>query len=251
MPPSTSDLALPAESRVPAKSKSLTRAKIVLKVNNGPSGAFAPLTEFTLFPKLPGELQLMVWKNAQFPRIVTLKPGKPQLPALLHVCHDSRKQCIQAGYQLWIRDMNTGFVISPGHDILLLDKTSFSDSIDYHLNSFHTLRCRSIKRSMLESIERVALSMDEVVRIWKQQCIHCFFVSKLQDWFPNVKELIILLRPGPLGSTYDDLYEVTDSKSTILHSHILDLRDRFEQAQKEDACKGIELKFMRNEKWIT
>ncbi|KAG4415868.1 hypothetical protein IFR04_010995 [Cadophora malorum] len=251
MSSSTSESILPAEATVPAKFKSSARIKIVSKVNASNSIVVFDLTEFTLFSKLPGELQLMVWKNAHFPRIVTLKPGMSQLPALLHACHDSRKECIKAGYQFAIRDMNTGFVMSPWQDILFLDQTSFSKSMGYHLNSFHTLRCRSIKRSMLEPIERLALSVSEMVRIWQQQCMHCFFSGKLQQWFPNIKEVIIVVRPGPLGTTYDDLYEVTDSTSPVVHDHIHAIKNQFGYAQKDESCKGMKLKFMRNEKWIT
>lgn len=81
--------------------------------------------------------------------------------------------------------------------------------------------------------------------------MHCFFCGKLQEWFPNIKEVIVIVRPGPLGSTYDDLYEVTDSTSPVLHDHIRAIKTQFEYAQKDESCKGIELKFMRNEKWIT
>ncbi|KAK0125457.1 hypothetical protein ONS95_000530 [Cadophora gregata] len=251
MPPSISEISLPVEPQLSAKSKLRCRTEIILRVNSATSAKLVHLTQFTIFPKLPGELQFLVWQNAIFPRVVTLKPGKPQLPALLHACHDSRRECILAGYQFWIRDMNTGFVISPWQDILLLDKTSFADSMSYHTHSIHTLRCKSIKRSMFKSIERLAFSVDEIVRIWKLECIHCFFVGTLRDWFPQVVEVIILLRLGPLGSTYDDLYEVTNSTSKILDNHIRDITKQFKHAQDCGFCKGVELKFMRNEKWIT
>ncbi|KAH6724224.1 hypothetical protein BKA61DRAFT_25820 [Leptodontidium sp. MPI-SDFR-AT-0119] len=267
MPPSTSK-SKPAKATTRSKAKDstiiasenalipLTAAKVSIRSKAKGSTAVAsendlPFTVFTLFPKLPGELQLIVWRNSHFPRIVTLKPSKSQFPPLLHACSDSRKECIKAGYQFWIRDMKTGFVMSPWQDVLLLDKTSFSASINYHINSFHTIQCRQVKLDMLEPIEKLAFSVHEVMEIWRAQCFHCFLLTKLTEVFPNLKELMIILRPGPLGASYDDLYEVKDCTSSYLKTAIVDVQTTFKNAQEEGSCKGIELKMMRVEKWIT
>lgn len=249
----------PAKAKAPAKAKVPTKVKTPSKAKAKAStattivneNALVLLTDFIIFPKLPGELQLMVWKNCHFPRIVTLKPSKSQFPALLHACSDSRQECIKAGYQFYIRDMETGFVISPWKDILLLDRTSFSTSLSYHMNSFHTIKCRQVNADMLKPIEKLAFSVQEVNEIWRQQCFHCFLMTKLSPVFPNLKELIIILRPGPSGADYDDLYEVKDCTSASLKTAMTDIKRVFKNAQDDGKCKDIMLKIMRNEHWST
>ncbi|KAH7342702.1 hypothetical protein BKA65DRAFT_586736, partial [Rhexocercosporidium sp. MPI-PUGE-AT-0058] len=241
----------PSKSKTMSPAKASTRSKAKAPITIDSENASTPLLVFTLFSKLPGELQLMVWGNSHFPRIVTLKPSKAQLPPLLHACSDSRKECIKAGYQLWIRDMKTGFVMSPWKDILFLDKTSFSESMSYHINSFHTIRCRQVKLKMLEPIERLAFSVLEVMEIWRTQCFHCFLTNKVAEVFPNLKELIVILRPGPLGADHDDLYEVKDCASPYLKGAIVDVQNSFKNAQNEGSCKDVQLKMMRVEHWTT
>lgn len=70
--------------------------------------------------------------------------------------------------------------------------------------------------------------------------------------------VIIILRPGPLGSSFEDLYEVAPTLTLTDNDHIqkimTDIRSCFEHAQ---TCKStlvkftnVKLTFMRFEKWI-
>lgn len=74
---------------------------------------------------------------------------------------------------------------------------------------------------------------------------------KLEELFPGLKELIIILRPGCEGTDYEDLYEVDDINNEFLKTVVKDVKGAFENAQKEGSCQDMELKFMRNEKWVT
>lgn len=76
------------------------------------------LREFTLFPKLPFELRIMIWQYGLQPRIVEIKIRDPQqdskngkritegqysntpIPILLYTCTESRQALKAAGYEL-------------------------------------------------------------------------------------------------------------------------------------------------------
>lgn len=82
---------------------------------------------------------------------------------------------------------------------------------------------------------------------------------------------MIILRPGPLGSDYEDLNEVTNSNSPFLQTIIDDVNSTFNHAQnpnniltannangipnihqqepEPNIWKDVKLKFMRLEKW--
>lgn len=182
-------------------------------------------------------------------RIITLKAAK--VPVVFHICSDSRREAIKAGYQIHIRDMKSGLIINPQFDILHLDRASFPNELGYHIHAFHTIKCRNIKKAMLKPVQRLAFSMHEVLEIWKTQCFHCFLLTKPDDIFPELKELIIILRPGPLGAGFDDLYEVNTSTTIHLESAIEDVKKTFKDAQEEGALKGVKLRFMRTEKLVT
>ncbi|PBP27465.1 hypothetical protein BUE80_DR001811 [Diplocarpon rosae] len=238
--------ALPAVPKIKwvVKSKHLATA-------GAPARAELVFDAFTRFAQLPSELQLMVWREAIAGngRILTLK--KSPVPAVFHACSDSRREAIKAGYQICNQDCQSGYVIQPGLDILFLDRTAFPASTNYHVNAFHTLRCNHINKSMLEPVQRLALSVKEVLSIWNTICFHCFLLKNLDGFFPNLKELVIILRPGALGSGYDDLYEVQESSSAYLDTIIDDIKERYRDALEDHKALGkIQLKFMRIEKFV-
>ncbi|PBP18536.1 hypothetical protein BUE80_DR010677 [Diplocarpon rosae] len=207
---------------------------------------------FTRFAQLPSELQLMIWREARagHGRILTLK--KSPVPAVFHACSDSRREAIQAGYQICNQDFQSGNVIQPELDILFLDRTAFPTSTNYHINAFHTLQCHHISKSMLEPVQRLALSVNEVLSIWDTICFHCFLLKSLAGVFPNLKELMIIMRPGALGAGYDDLYEVQESSSAYLDTIIDDIKERFRDALEDHKALGnIQLKFMRIETFVS
>lgn len=61
--------------------------------------------------------------------------------------------------------------------------------------------------------------------------------------------LIIILRPGPLGANYQDLYEVEKSDNPTTQTIIDDTKETFKHAQEDVFFKDVKLKFMRIEKW--
>jgi hypothetical protein len=90
----------------------------------------APLREFHLFPRLPVEIQALVWKAAyETPHITSISYHPvdhrmylraPRIPALAHVCHESRRY-FKAGKVINIKGENHGAYFNNKMDILLLD----------------------------------------------------------------------------------------------------------------------------------
>ncbi|CZR57295.1 uncharacterized protein PAC_07184 [Phialocephala subalpina] len=221
---------------------------------------------FPQFAKLPIEIRLMIWHEACVPRIVGMKPAN--IPGIAHACKNSRDI---AKYYFKIRDFKTGIFMDPKMDILHFDRTSFSPEIGYHVSAYHTLRCRKVSSNLLKRVERVAMSVDEVLNVWKIECFHCFLTTKMINYFPNIKELMIILRPGPLDSDYEDLNEVTKSDNPWIQTIIDDVNATFNHAQnpkktlaannansipnihekgpEKNIWKDVQLKFVRLEKW--
>ncbi|KUJ21961.1 uncharacterized protein LY89DRAFT_665111 [Mollisia scopiformis] len=207
--------------------------------------------EFYLFARLPAEIQLMIWKQALVPRIVGLKPDK--IPAIFHACYASRKvsKYIFQNSQAH----KTGVLLNPEVDILFFDRSSFSIQASYHTSAHHTLRCNETPSIITRHVQRVAFSVREIKTCWTLECFHCFMVYKLAVRFPELKELIIILRPGPLGAGYDDLYETElSSENNRTDSFLGDIKDMFKHAQKHKTLKAswknVQLKLMRNETWV-
>jgi len=85
--------------------------------SSSPATASSPLTEFHLFPQLPGELRLKIWKLAlSTPRVVDIDCTKQSVegerrwverfysstpqPALLHACQESRFEALSTNTYL-------------------------------------------------------------------------------------------------------------------------------------------------------
>lgn len=180
----------------------------------------------------------------------------------------------EAKYHFWSRDFNTGLLAHPKVDILLMDPISFSPKLEYHEDAFHTIQCNRtrINSKMFKPMERVALTIREVMNVWNRECFHCFLTSELDPMFPNLKELIIILRLGPhLHVEYDDLYEVEKSEQRFQKKFIEDIRSTFTRSapyskfswraskanfsfsssaqDKDEKLVDVQLKFMRLEHW--
>lgn len=242
----------------------IARLKTKIKAEKAKSSCHT----FTLFPKLPTELQSMIWMWVinDKGRLVTLKPS---IPAFLQACSDSRQLAFKAGYQIHTRSGSTYALkfapvdecsrdpaaFKPDLDILFLDRTSFPPVLEYHYNAVHTLTCSRVKKAMLRPVRRLALSVREVTKIWKTQCFHCFLRRDFEGLFPDLEELIIILRPGSLGADFNDLYEVEEGAATTMDSAYLkkimtDISRTFTHAKQEDRQQGVELKFMRMETFV-
>ncbi|KAF8854673.1 hypothetical protein BDZ45DRAFT_29102 [Acephala macrosclerotiorum] len=271
-PPRSGPLAIRLAANTPARNTRSKAAALGSPILAGDetwkklSSSEAPPKMFPQFAKLAIEIRLMIWREACVPRIVGMKPAK--IPGIAHACKDSRDV---AKYYMKIRDFKTGVFMDPKMDVILFDRSSFSPEIGYHVSAYHTLRCRNVSSNLFEKVERVALSIDEVLAIWRIECFHCFLTNKMVYYFPNIKELMIILRPGPLGSDYEDLNEVITSNSPFLQTIIDDINSTFSHAQnpkkalaannfngipnihkqepEPNIWKDVKLKFVRLEKW--
>lgn len=71
---------------------------------------------------------------------------------------------------------------------------------------------------------------------------------------PNLEEVMVLGRRGPMGSTIDDLYEDPRLQNVDLQNVegrgvVKDILARVEEAKTAGACRDLKLTFVRVEKW--
>lgn len=80
----------------------------------------------------------------------------------------------------------------------------------------------------------------------------------LEQVCPNLKELIFLFRPGPLGATIDDLYEyvtlddlysVQDVVGENPQGDLDKILTSFQKVKANGKWKSLKLTFARNETW--
>ena len=70
----------------------------------------------------------------------------------------------------------------------------------------------------------------------------------LEELCPNLVELIVMVRRGPLGSDFDDLYEVDQVPAGVTANKDLVL-STLQNEQARGYWKDLKLTFMRNETW--
>jgi hypothetical protein len=59
-----------------------------------------------------------------------------------------------------------------------------------------------------------------------------------------------ILRPGPLGSTTEDIYEIDEAESENLAQDKMDtVRGTFQEAKTKGLLASVNLTFMRTEAW--
>jgi len=120
-----SEYKLELESKLDCAWISLTN----IDIEAGSANKVTPLAEFTLFPKLPKELQIKIWSYYRCPRVILMRQSGALLnkffgPPATRVCRDARIE-IMKNYTFIQSDEdghidNTGTWIDPGADTILL-----------------------------------------------------------------------------------------------------------------------------------
>jgi hypothetical protein len=94
-------------------------------LSNGNADNQEPLSTFTLFPLLPTELRLRIWRLATFTRVVSFIPGGGKAPSVLSACRESRTEsrklyrlCIRASSPI-LRDPDPPFKIVPEYGFFI------------------------------------------------------------------------------------------------------------------------------------
>ncbi|KAK4683219.1 hypothetical protein QC764_123180 [Podospora pseudoanserina] len=144
--------------------------------------------EFHLFPFLPAELRLQIWRLALSPRVVVLtqsftSPTPP--PTLLSVCHESRQESLRSLVLLPL--INTYF--HPGTDILYYPRPV--SPLGYSTPSPPADIC-------LELITKVAVDYvsSEIRREWEVYNKYSFLKS-----FPNLEEGYLVINAQESSSS--------------------------------------------------
>lgn len=189
--------------------------------------------EFTLFPKLPGELRDMIWKESMTPRLVVVEPSgivymrcpaytKKVLPAQL---------CVNSESRFWaLRRYSLRFTIT----------------LIVNLDGQHTWDCHNFRGSRHHA--NVVMSPDDTLGLLGWDCVPHGVKQKLQvesvnwdsPWMgnwpntssggaqPEVKKVAFLGRK--LGSRAEIIHALNSTVSwdvnTILHADSTKLRRR-------------------------
>ncbi|KAE8444896.1 hypothetical protein EG329_014144 [Mollisiaceae sp. DMI_Dod_QoI] len=152
---------------------------------------------FPTFKKLPIEIQLQIWNDAIAdigPRVVTLAPKSGEVPALLHACHDSRKEAKKIFSSLVNLGIGFGQVkgfealVNYHTDIVFLTEMRYTrepgnNPLAYAMNFYSEL---------LKPVKKLAIKMghfgySDFHRTWIKE--H-YFWDKLSAACPNIEELV-------------------------------------------------------------
>jgi hypothetical protein len=255
------------------------------QVNENRSGS----PTFHLFPALPSELRLEIWKMAaNTQRIVTLEhvtretnyhsPGRGY-PAVLAASRGSREATIpfftMETFETRMYDTQQADNIYRDHFFIL----NCDDDIFYVHNDLICPSCRTIHSIGLEMIQRLAIPIPAVISLTGSSADserltirHCdlqreYFWRKLAEDLPNLKELslIFLEAEEQIPQEYDDLTEYWDGPSLKFLNHLQDLWShalpeheimdstiaRVDQVQgMRGILRGLTIKFMRRKDWV-
>jgi hypothetical protein len=111
---------------------------------------------------------------------------------------------------------------------------------------------RSRSQPITEHVQKVAMTAKELKKMLFNECGHvsCCLQFYLPDFFPALKEFILVLRPGPMGATAEDLYEVHSGDGHHYHQELIDeVTEAFDEMQKMGSLQNVKLSFMRLEQW--
>ncbi|KAF8854666.1 hypothetical protein BDZ45DRAFT_28966 [Acephala macrosclerotiorum] len=197
---------------------------------------------FTLFKKLPFELQIKIWNHAIAdidPRIVTLAPKSGEVPALLNTCHASRKELrraftvlIDLGLQYGQR---TGFeaLVNYETDTVFLKEMKYCREYGNNPLSY----AMQFYPSFLAPVKKLAIKLQrfEYVDFHRSWVKGCFFWDRLGMACPELEELIFDLE----GLAYytNDGSIVTRTAAVKCFKEVLGVS--LGEEQKEGRRKGL------------
>jgi len=215
-----------------------------------PSVTGVDLKEFTLFPKLPVELRSKIWKLAVIPRLVTRTPlFRNAIPAIYHTSREARAE---SKYEFCRDRYFEGPIINFQEDILFVN--------EWHGNLLTFLAAVSEAPALFCQVKRLALVLaidyrfplpQWVVgsRTFSQEAVNNVFVI-LEQISPDLQELVYFVRPGPIGATIDDMYQVHEAQGTLLQGEMDKIVSQFQKSQADGKWKSLKVTFMRNETWL-
>ena len=139
---------------------------------------------FSLFQNLPFELRLKIWNLAIQPRVILCrKRSRPEVPALLQVCRESREEGLRH-YQIhyWEPNNKLAVYFNVELDTLFGTSTSLHDT-DYALESLS-------KNPAISQVHHLAISWAFWERMWAHP-IYDDLYNRIRE-NKNLKTVIIV-----------------------------------------------------------
>jgi len=211
-----------------------------------------PLKEFTLFPKLPIELRIKIWKLAVRPRLVGSNSVGIEHLEVIHACKEARYEILKnhmlidtlraystSGVQ--VRRRFTYFDI--GRDV-------------YYAENWYLWRYQTKQIiDEIESVERVAINLNATAHMNS-----AFWVYPIKLWsgiwesvllHPKLKELCVVMEPYPVKTVLLDGFEEVGAESELTgfqREMMAFLINSLELVQQKGRLKDLAMKFVRMEK---
>jgi hypothetical protein len=173
-----------------------------------PPTTFRPLNEFTLFPKLPVELQLKIWKEvANVPRLVIWILGGSRIPAILQANRESRSIFKKRQHRTIVRPLfgtkqdNYKLIIDFEKDILYrkctLPKITSMSPTSQSLGKF----------SWMKDLKYFGINLHDSASLIEHYHVPGLWL-RLKYMLPNLKQLIVVVYVNPNKDTlWEDMVD--------------------------------------------
>jgi hypothetical protein len=213
--------------------------------------------KLTLFPDLPPEIRIKIWKFTVIPRLVCWRPGGGKPPATFRVNRESREITLpyyRVCFNKYLRnDGYYTFWINPVDDIVYR-KQQLPNLIRMKYFPINPLLPATIKGPewniphWIRPVKHLAVNLDEacatphpVNPVKRLQNIW----TKLRVMCPELEELIVVLYDNlEKTDTMDDLVEELQGNAEQ-NNMMLDIRNSLEHRRLKGEFLGLRLTFMK------
>jgi hypothetical protein len=216
-------------------------------------GGMKAETNFVLFPGLPPEIRIKIWKLTVTPRLVLWRPGGGKPPATFQVNRDSREIVLlyySVCFNKYLRNIYYTFWINQADD-LIYRKQQLPNLIrmkDFPINPLLRSTFKGPEWKIphwIRLVKRLAVNLDDTCAATRNVKRLQNIWIKLQVMCPELEELIVMLYDNlEKDDTMDVVGEVQQGNSEQ-NTMVLDIRNTLEHRRLKGEFLGLKLTFMK------
>jgi hypothetical protein len=202
---------------------------------------------FTLFPKLPAEIQQKIWKDAAEdlkPKIVTFSSGPDNIPGLFQACGYTRQLLLKTHERVEQEkdEYNWGFVVLVNFDTDLILLETHDHRFDgwYRLSPFR----EGVRKfgSWLRKVKKLAINIE-------QACIEDSIHDRDDEFWPWLERACPLIEEFSIVCdsriTYERGVFGTNTPQVISQLwQLCDLQHSLQVTQRDGVLPGLKFKVM-------